>query len=163
MPVCHSQVLKTDHSSHIQWVLFLRRNALAHRFLLCGACFFPVHILSKTQGGITIGIWSMFGKKGHFGPRLVSLILHLAACSCLISMCQAESLKIVLLDIFSMFCFLLFFYSFLSLFLSFPVFSHFSHFSVSLSLSLSFFSVFSFFSLSSSALMGHVVAGCQNL
>ena len=45
-----------------------------------------MYLLSKTQGGITIGIRSMFGKKGHFGPRLVSLILHLAACSCLISL-----------------------------------------------------------------------------
>ena len=39
MPVCHSQVLKTDHSSHIQWVLFLRRNALAHRSLLLSDMF----------------------------------------------------------------------------------------------------------------------------
>ena len=101
MPVCHSQVLKTDHSSHIQWVLFSRRNALAHRFLLLSDMFLILWcmLLSsayfvQNAGGynVTIGIRSMFGKKGNFGPRLVSLMLHLAACSSLLSLFSLFSL-----------------------------------------------------------------------
>ena len=101
MPVCHSQVLKTDHSSHIQWVLFSRRNALAHRFLLLSDMFLILWcmLLSsayfvQNAGGynVTIGIRFMFGKKGNFGPRLVSLILHLAACSSLLSLFSLFSL-----------------------------------------------------------------------
>ena len=46
MPVCHSLVLKTDHSSHIQWVLFLRRNALPWGKSLCHADGFCLQVCS---------------------------------------------------------------------------------------------------------------------
>ena len=151
MPVCHSQVLKTDHSSHIQWVLFSRRNALAHRFLLLSDMFLILWcmLLSsayfvQNAGGynVTIGIRSMFGKKGNFGPRLVSLILHLAACSSLLSLFSLFSLISLSLSFLSALASLslcLSSLSFLSLSLSclLPLFSHLSSLSFLSSLSLS--------------------------
>ena len=125
MPVCHSQVLKTDHSSHIQWVLFSRRNALAHRFLLLSDMFLILWcmLLSsayfvQNAGGynVTIGIRSMFGKKGNFGPRLVSLILHLAACSSLLSLFSLFSLISLSLSLSSLLSLLCLSASLLSLF-----------------------------------------------
>ena len=157
MPVCHSQVLKTDHSSHIQWVLFSRRNALAHRFLLLSDMFLILWcmLLSsayfvQNAGGynVTIGIRSMFGKKGNFGPRLVSLILHLAACSSLLSLFSLFSLISLSLSLSSLLSLLCLSASLLSLFslslslvsclfsLIFLLFLLFLFFLLSLSLSL---------------------------
>ena len=63
------------------------------------------YIFCLNIGGdnLTIGIRSIFGKKGHIGPRLILLIFHLAVCN---------SLFFFFFSLF--FCFS--FFSFISLF-----------------------------------------------